>query len=57
MPSYDEIIRIERYPIYNAGIITEISFGCPCLGLMGYVNLDELLSDIGKELKKRWGMK
>ena len=47
MPSYDEVWRIERYPVYDdAGELESVSYGCPSANIMGYSSIHELIKDL-----------
>ena len=56
MSSIDNLWTIERYLEYKdtksgkRRIFSGCSYGCPDLGLMGYVNLKELFSDMEKKI-------
>jgi len=53
MTSYDKRWIIERYPEYDDnGNLIRVSYGCFDLGLMGYVNIGELMLDIEYEIRK-----
>ena len=57
MSSNDKSWTIERYPDYKDAdsgkgcILLGCSYGCPDLGLMGYLNLNELFCDMLSEIE------
>ncbi len=56
MGSSDKSWRIERYPDLReakdgkSNIVAGYSYGCPELGLMGYVSIFSLLVDMAKKI-------
>ena len=47
------LASIERYPtvyVENGQEVTYYSYGCPCLDLMGYSTIGELIDDVIEEL-------
>ncbi len=56
MSSTDKSWTIERYPQYvdaesgDVSIVVGYSYGCPGLGLMGYLSLRELFTDMLKKI-------
>ena len=56
MSSHDKRWMIERYPNFMVGKVTQYSYGCPDLELMGYASISSLLLDIKtkvEEIEKR----
>lgn len=57
MGSFDRQWTIERYPEYRdtesgrSSVFIGYSYGCPDLGLMGYLNISDLLRDIFNEIR------
>ncbi len=63
MGSSDKSWRIERYPDLREAkdgknnIVAGYSYGCPELGLMGYLNVFKLLIDMAQKMGRKERMK
>ena len=52
MGSADVSVSIQRYPEDSGDRFLGFSYGCPELGLMGFVDVEELSRAVSKDLKK-----
>ena len=58
MGSADVCVSIQRYPEDSGDRFLGFSYGCPELGLMGYLDVEALSRAVGRDLKKKqeWDM-